>query len=1272
MSVRRRKSLAPACQAALQPLEQRMLFAIAVAESLLVDVNATALAEGDISSIVNNGTLRGSFLPSAGPDQTPRIDQPVATATTGTVGIRLDGNDFLQLYDDSGALTPAPAGIVGVDPTRTVEVWAWNPALANEETMVAFGRRGEVGRNASFNFGNDARWGAVGHWGDQDIGWGASNPTARQWHHLVYTFDGTTHTTRVYIDGVQANSEVLAAGAINTFPDLPINIGAQTAPNGTVEPGLRGNLTLGKVRIHDGVLTPDQVANNYNEEKAQFVEPVLPVVPQVKLVDIDPTRMAEGAITSIPNTGTLGGAFTPTGGGDTTPIIEQPLRTATSGTVGIHLDGDDYLQSTDAEGGLLLTPASVVGPDPQTSIEVWAWNPALSNEETMVAWGHRNGPDGTNMSFNYGSNPDYGAVGRWGPPDIGWGTNPAARQWHHLVYTYDGNTSRVYVDGQLTNSELLGEGAVNTWGNHPFNIGTQLEPNGTPTGGLRGLLTLGRVKIYSGVLTPEQINNDFNAEKTTYIEPAGMPPPPPPPAAVKLVDIDATNLAPGAANDIPNTGTLGGFFSATGANQAATTPVIAPPLTNSPDGTKGIRLDGNDFLQLVDAPEGNGSLITAPASITGFDAPHSVETWVWNPGIATEETILSWGRREGLPDGTNASFNYGSAGGWGAVGRWGDPDIGWGQTVPAAQQWHHLVNTFDGNTSRVYVDGVLVNSEMIGEDAVKPLPNTAISIGTQLERNASTPTNFLRGSMTIGKARVYAGVLTAEQIAANYNGEKGAFVNPTAPAPAALSAGPIHRYSFNNASGTAPTGTVIEDLVGDADGTVLGGGATFNGTRLVLPGGGSDSAAYVDLPNGLVSSNGAANSGTGQLSIEGWIRHTGNQSWSRIYDIGSSNGRELTGPGGAGNGSDFVMLTAQTGGDPVHRFEVTNQGDPKSRWDESTGSFNQELHFVLTWDEASGVVKYYENGKEVGGLPSGVLMSDINDVNVWLGRSQFTADANFQGQYDEFRLYNRVLSGSEVLGDFQAGPDVVTGGAPNVSEVFVRGSQWTGAFKSYLENKGLGDDVYGYRVFGPGSNAADVLPWINVDEVVLKYSSAPSGGGVPTPGTVAFTSEKGQTYTIASVTPVAGDTTAYVVTLNKPLGGGNPTTGVAPTPAENGDRITVGVPGGGLGGSNFTYRMNVLQGDTDHTGEVGGEHSVLAADFSAVKKKFFKDTTDTTTGDTSYSAFHDVNGSGSILANDFSEVKKRFFQNLAAPPAAAAALALDGVGKDLFSSSAIL
>jgi hypothetical protein len=232
----------------------------------------------------------------------------------------------------------------------------------------------------------------------------------------------------------------------------------------------------------------------------------------------------------------------------------------------------------------------------------------------------------------------------------------------------------------------------------------------------------------------------------------------------------------------------------------------------------------------------------------------------------------------------------------------------------------------------------------------------------------------------------------------------------------------------------------------------------------------------------------------------------------------------------------------------------------------------------------------------------------------------------------------------------------------SISDVYVRGSAWSTAFKSYLAGKGLGDANYGYRllsngnpVAGPAADPDQILPWINVNEVVLKYATAPTGSGVPQVGTVAFTSQRGVTYTVTSVTPVAGDPTAFVVTLNQPLGGGNPVTGVAPTANENGDRITLGVPGGGAAGGAFSLRMNVLQGDTDHTGE-NGTHSVLAADFSAVKKKFFKNTNDPVTGtDADYSVFHDVNGSGDILANDFSEVKKRFFQQMVAPPAAATA-----------------
>jgi hypothetical protein len=330
----------------------------------------------------------------------------------------------------------------------------------------------------------------------------------------------------------------------------------------------------------------------------------------------------------------------------------------------------------------------------------------------------------------------------------------------------------------------------------------------------------------------------------------------------------------------------------------------------------------------------------------------------------------------------------------------------------------------------------------------------------------------------------------------------------------------------------------------------------------------------------------------------------------------------------------------------------------------------QRLHVTVSYDPTTKVLT--QTIDDVGNSATApYVTSYVVDIPATLGSG--SAFVGFTGATGGETARQEILS-------FAFDPTAPAASA-NVSEVYVRGSAWTNAFKSYLEAKGLGDDVYGYKLFGNGSavagpagNPDQVLPWINLDEVVLKYATAPTGSGVPQVGSVAFTSSNGNQYTIASVTQVAGDPTAYVVRLNQPLGGGNLASGTAPTAAQNGDHVTLGVPGAGVGGTNFSLRMDVLQGDTDHTGETGGTHSVLANDYSAVKKKFFKTSTDAATGaDTDYSAFHDVNGSGDILANDFSEVKKRFFQQMVpATSASSTQLAAASATKDLFGNTAIL
>ena len=150
------------------------------------------------------------------------------------------------------------------------------------------------------------------------------------------------------------------------------------------------------------------------------------VIADSLLVELDAAGTGAGSA-SWTNTGTLGGSFTEVG--DVIPTFLGP-----NSNDALDFDG------TDAYRGF-PSPGSITG-NATRSIEVWTYNAALNPEETLVSWGRRGGPDGSNMAFNYGSNAGFGAVGHWGGAfDMGWSGNPAVGQWHHLVYTYDGATA---------------------------------------------------------------------------------------------------------------------------------------------------------------------------------------------------------------------------------------------------------------------------------------------------------------------------------------------------------------------------------------------------------------------------------------------------------------------------------------------------------------------------------------------------------------------------------------------------------------------------------------------------------------------------------------------------------------------------------------------------------------------------------------------------------------------------------------------------------------
>jgi hypothetical protein len=215
--------------------------------------------------------------------------------------------------------------------------------------------------------------------------------------------------------------------------------------------------------------------------------------------------------------------------------------------------------------------------------------------------------------------------------------------------------------------------------------------------------------------------------------------------------------------------------------------------------------------------------------------------------------------------------------------------------------------------------------------------------------------------------------------------------------------------------------------------------------------------------------------------------------------------------------------------------------------------------------------------------------------------------------------------------DFAGLDDVgweVTTPVAHVSAVYVSGSQWTSAFKTFVAQRGLGNAQYGFDVT---SAPIAPLPWSNLNLVSVTFDRDVTVGA----GDLIVTGTGGAIATSGFAYNPTTHTATW--TLAAPLAA---------------DRVLLDLPT--VTGSDYRVRFNVLPGDVTRSG------AVLADDFSQVKQKFFSSTANPGAGAAAYTVFHDVNGSGSVLADDFSEVKRRFFTTLpaSAPSAGVAAAAL--------------
>ena len=152
---------------------------------------------------------------------------------------------------------------------------------------------------------------------------------------------------------------------------------------------------------------------------------------------------------------------------------------------------------------------------------------------------------------------------------------------------------------------------------------------------------------------------------------------------------------------------------------------------------------------------------------------------------------------------------------------------------------------------------------------------------------------------------------------------------------------------------------------------------------------------YVQLPTGLAS-------GLHDFTIATWVKPRTVDAWARVFDFGSSTDTNM-------------FLTVSAGGGPP-RFAITAGGNGNEQQLSAPAPLpaNQWSHLAVTLSGTTGTL--YVNGMAVATNPNMTLSPSSlgSTANTWIGRSQYSADPLLNGAVDDFQVYDRGLSATEV------------------------------------------------------------------------------------------------------------------------------------------------------------------------------------------------------------------------------------------------------------------
>ncbi len=658
---------------------------------------------------------------------------------------------------------------------------------------------------------------------------------------------------------------------------------------------------------------------------------------------------------------------------------------------GLDFDGaNDYVLLPDITGSLNTTALT---------ISAWIKPRSINDTDPIVV--RRNGADGGFGFWLRNSSTFYAAVATDGGPQSGcWDWNQitsasalSLNEWAHVVMVWDGSNLIIYTNGTAS----APKGCTGTM---DLSITTTRIGYDNLGGGNWIDGPIDEVRIYNRALSGGEIDWLYKQGSKEF--------------ANKVKDVNRTGLIGYWNFDDYDSFTLTNDMSGNDNHGTMYTTCTTTPgdLHTVGKFDNGLNLDGtNDCIEVTDP--GTNSVLDF-----GSTDPITISAWIKPDSVTDNHTIITKGRTDGGNDetnyslrtnGTNLEFYWCTAAtpGAGCTGLWVSYTT---STNPLSiGNWQHVAvtHTFGNDAAiKIYYNGVSQaggwfnngnNSGVLSDD---PLRIGAISG----HLDGTNPDELFDGA--IDEVLVYKRALSAAEIGAlySYQGLKRFYIN--APQTNKFTNGLVGYWSFDGPD--MLSGVVLDKSGNNSTGFFIGNISSSTkavpgmvGQALYTPGGGTNGAGsgtYVKVTPGGTLAN---------------ITSATEVMWIKPSIVSATDGVRLIGDPAAARAAGVIAIGRSSAGN----IDVFCNSGWQQINNSITLSANQWYHLAYVVSAASCTL--YINGEKQSTLTPGSTVDIYNGDFSIGGRFGETPPgsaygSNYVGVIDEFRVYNRMLTDSEV------------------------------------------------------------------------------------------------------------------------------------------------------------------------------------------------------------------------------------------------------------------